>query len=126
MRHKLGNKKLGRRVQHRLSMLKNQVVSILKYSKINTTEAKAKQTRRMIEKVIRIASEDNVHRRRLASSIVREPKMLKKLFHEIGPSFKDRNGGYTRILKMGKRHGDNADMVVLELVESNSVETSEE
>ena len=116
MRHKLGNKKLGRRVQHRLSMLKNQVVSLLEHSKIHTTEAKAKETRRMAEKVIRIASEDNVHRRRLASSIVRQPKILKKLFHEIGPNYKDRKGGYTRILKMGKRHGDNADMVILELV----------
>jgi large subunit ribosomal protein L17 len=116
MRHRLGNKKLGRRVQHRLSMLKNQVVSVLKHSKINTTEAKAKETRRMLEKVIRLASEDNAHRRRLAARIVREPKVLKKLFHEIGPEYKDRKGGYTRILKMGKRHGDNADMVVLELV----------
>ncbi len=116
MRHRLGNKKLGRRVPHRLSMLKNQVVSLLKHDKITTTEAKAKETRRMAEKVIRLASEDNVHNRRLAAVIVREPKILKKLFHEVGPNYKERLGGYTRILKLGKRHGDNADLVSLELV----------
>lgn len=120
MRHRNANKKLGRRVPHRLSMLKNQVVSLLKHKSIATTETKAKETRRLAERVIRLASQDNAHRRRLAAVIVREPAVLKELFHEIGPKYESRPGGYTRILKTGKRIGDNADMCVLTLVEQET------
>lgn len=120
MRHRNANKKLGRRVPHRLSMLKNQVVSLLKHGTIQTTEVKAKETRRLAERVIRIAAQDSAHRRRLASLIVREPDVLKELFMEIGPKYESRPGGYTRILKTGKRVGDNAPMCILSLVEQET------
>ncbi len=119
MRHVKGNKKLGRRTAHRLSMFRNQVMSLIEHERITTTEAKAKETRRLAERVIRLAAregDDGVHRRRLASRIVTNQEILKKLFAEIGPKYVKRPGGYTRILKAGRRRGDNAEMVVLELV----------
>lgn len=127
MRHVKGNKKLGRKPAHRLSMLRNQVMSLIEHEKITTTEAKAKETRKMAERVIRLASregDDGVHRRRLVSRVVTNREILKKLFAEIGPKYVRRPGGYTRILKTGRRRGDNAEMCVLELVEGEAAQAS--
>ena len=123
MRHVKGNKKLGRRTAHRLSMFRNQVMSLILHEKIMTTEQKAKETRKIAERMIRLASRtdgDGCHRRRLASRIVTDREILKKLFDEIGPKYTKRMGGYTRILKTGRRRGDNAEMCLLQLVEGEA------
>ncbi|HNY12005.1 MAG TPA: 50S ribosomal protein L17 [Candidatus Wallbacteria bacterium] len=122
MRHKDANKKLGRRVPHRRSMFRNQVISLFTHSKIVTTEAKAKETSRIAEKLITIArqmTEDKTNTMNLKNSaftILNDKKMVDKLFHEIAPQYKDRNGGYTRMYKLGTRAGDAAEMAMLELV----------
>ncbi len=122
MRHQLANKKLGRRVPHRRSLFRNQIISLMTHDKIITTEAKAKETRRIAEKLITIArqlSDDkakNMHLKNCAFTILNDKKMVEKLFNEIAPQYKERNGGYTRIYKLGRRAGDAAEMAMLELV----------
>ncbi|HBC75254.1 MAG: 50S ribosomal protein L17 [Candidatus Wallbacteria bacterium GWC2_49_35] len=122
MRHQLANKKLGRRVPHRRSLFRNQIISLMTHNKIITTEAKAKETRRIAEKLITIArqvSEDkskNMHLKNLAFTILNDKKMVEKLFNEIAPQYKERDGGYTRIYKLGRRAGDAAEMAMLEFV----------
>ncbi len=122
MRHQLANKKLGRRVPHRRSLFRNQIISLMTHNKIITTEAKAKETRRIAEKLITIArqvSEDkakNMHLKNLAFTILNDKKMVDKLFNEIAPQYKERDGGYTRIYKLGRRAGDAAEMAMLEFV----------
>jgi len=124
VRHREANKKLGRRTAHRQSMFRNQVISLLNNSKIITTEAKAKETRRIAEKLITLArgmSEDRTNTMNLknqANCILNDRKMVDRLFHEIAPTYKDRNGGYTRIYKLGTRAGDAAEMAMLELVKT--------
>lgn len=122
MRHQLANKKLGRRVPHRRSLFRNQIISLMTHNKIITTEAKAKETRRIAEKLITIArqvSEDkakNMHLKNLAFTILNDKKMVEKLFNELAPQYKERDGGYTRIYKLGRRAGDAAEMAMLEFV----------
>lgn len=122
MRHKFANKKLGRNVAHRKAMLRNQIISLITHNRIITTEAKAKETKRLAEKLITLArksSDDkvkNLHLKRLAFEILNDRKLVDKLFNEIGPLYKERNGGYTRIYKLGRRAGDAAPMALLELV----------
>jgi len=122
VRHQLANKKLGRRVPHRRAMFRNQVISLFTHSKIITTEAKAKETCRIAEKLITIArqsSEDkakNMHLKNSAFTILNDKKVVDKLFNDIAPQYKERNGGYTRMYKLGRRAGDAAEMAMLELV----------
>ena len=116
MRHKLGLRKLNRTSAHRLAMLRNMMNSLLRHEAIKTTLPKAKELRRVVEPMITLAKEPTVANKRLAFNRLRDREIVVKLFNEIGPMFKDRKGGYTRILKMGYRVGDNAPLAYVELV----------
>lgn len=116
MRHRKSGKRLGRNSSHRKAMYKNMMVSLLRHEFIKTTVPKAKELRRFVEPLITMAKEDNVHRRRVAFSRLRDREMVTKLFDEIGPFYKKRPGGYLRILKCDFRSGDNAPMAYVELV----------
>ncbi len=98
-------------------MARNMVTSLFRFERITTTKAKAKEVRKAAEKLITRSKVDSVHNRRTAAKFIQDEKILNKLFTEIGPRMKDRNGGYTRILKLGFRQGDAADVVILELVD---------
>jgi large subunit ribosomal protein L17 len=117
---------LSRTTAHRRAMSRNMVTSLFRYERITTTEAKAKEVRKAAEKLITRAKVDSVHNRRIAAKFIADEKILNKLFTEIGPRMKDRNGGYTRILKMGFRQGDAANTVIFELVDYKLPEASEE
>ena len=108
---------LSRTTAQRRAMSRNMVTSLFRYERITTTEAKAKEVRKAAEKLITRAKVDSVHNRREAAKFIADEKILNKLFTEIGPRMKDRNGGYTRILKLGFRQGDAADTVIFELVD---------
>lgn len=116
MRHGVGGRKLGRTTSHRTAMLRNMVTSFLKFEKIETTDAKAKELRRVAEKMITLAKQGGLHARRQAAAVIRDKDVVKKLFDEIGARFADRQGGYTRIVKTGFRAGDSAPMAVIELM----------
>ncbi|MCF0242607.1 MAG: 50S ribosomal protein L17 [Treponema sp.] len=117
MNHKNGFNPLSRTTAHRRAMSRNMVTSLFRYERITTTKSKALEVRKAAEKLITRAKEDTVHNRRQAAKFIADEKILNKLFTEIGPRMKDRNGGYTRVLKMGYRQGDAADVVILELVD---------
>ena len=117
MRHGHGLRKLNRTSSHRLAMLQNMMNSLIEHEAIKTTVPKAKELRRVIEPMITLAKEDSVANRRLAFNCLRDRDSVTKLFNELGPRFKARPGGYTRILKMGFRVGDNAPMAYVELVD---------
>ena len=117
MRHGHGLRKLNRTSEHRLAMLRNMCVSLLRHEAIKTTVPKAKELRRVVEPMITLAKEDSVANRRLAFNRLRDRDIVTKLFNDLGPRFKVRPGGYTRILKMGFRVGDNAPMALVELVD---------
>ena len=116
MRHGVGGRKLGRTTSHRTAMLRNMVTSFLKHEKIETTDVKAKELRRVAEKMITLAKKGGLHARRQAAAVIRDKDVVKKLFDEIGARFADRQGGYTRIVKTGFRAGDSAPMAVIELM----------
>ena len=117
MRHRVGGRKLGRATDHRLAMYKNLVTDVLRYEKVTTTEAKAKEVQAMVEKVITLARVDSVHRRRLARARVTDPLIVEKLFTTLKERYAERPGGYTRVLKLEPRLGDGASMAVIMLVE---------
>lgn len=117
MRHGLGLRKLNRTSSHRLAMLRNMMNSLIEHEVIKTTVPKAKELRRVVEPMITLAKEATVANRRLAFDRLRDRDSVVKLFNELGPRFKARPGGYTRILKMGYRVGDNAPMALVELVD---------
>ena len=117
MRHRHGQRKLNRTTSHRLAMLRNMMVSLIKHEAIKTTLPKAKELRRVVEPLVTLAKEPTVANKRLAFNRLRDREVVVKLFNEIGPRFANRNGGYTRILKMGFRVGDNAPMAYMEFVE---------
>ena len=117
MNHKNGFNPLSRTTAHRRAMSRNMVTSLFRYERITTTKSKALEVRKAAEKLITRAKVDTVHNRRIAGKFIADEKILNKLFTEIGPRMKDRNGGYTRVLKMGFRQGDAADVVILELVD---------
>ena len=121
MRHGLGLRKLNRTSSHRLAMLRNMMNSLIEHEAIKTTLPKAKELRRVIEPMITLAKEPTVANRRLAFDRLRDRDSVVKLFNELGPRFKTRPGGYTRILKMGFRVGDNAPMAYVELVDRPEV-----
>lgn len=111
-----GYKKLGRPTAHRKSMLRNLTTDLLKYGRIQTTLDRAKETRRMAEKMITLGKRGDLHAKRQAFAYLTDESVVAKLFDEIAPNYADRNGGYTRILKLGPRQGDNAEVVFVELV----------
>lgn len=101
-------------------MLRNMATSLLRHERIRTTEAKAKEVRPFVERLITLARTDDVHSRRMARRYIADREIMQKLFDQIGPRFKDRNGGYTRILKLGARRGDGAEVAVIELLGRDS------
>ncbi len=111
-----GTRKLGRASDHRDAMLRNLVTSLLENGRIETTVEKAKETRCMAEKMITLGKENTLHTRRQALSYITKEDVVTKVFSEIAPKYADRNGGYTRILKLGPRRGDAAEMAIIELV----------
>lgn len=124
MRHAKAGRKLNRTSAHRLAMLQNMVVSLIRHERITTTHPKAKEARRLAEKVVTLGKTDSVHSRRLAFRIVQDETIVKKVFDVLGPRFAQRPGGYTRIVKVGFRHGDNAPMSILEFVERTPEEVA--
>ena len=125
MRHRKSGKKLNRNSSHRQAMFRNMAVSLIEHEVIKTTVVKAKELRRFAEPLITLSKEDTVANRRLAFDRTRSKAAVGKLFSEIGPRSKDRNGGYTRILKCGVRKGDSAPMAFIELVDRNGLSESE-
>ena len=121
MRHGKSGRHLSRTSSHRKSMFKNMMVSLLRHELIKTTEPKAKELRRFMERIITLAKEDNLHRRRLALSRLGDRDIVTKLFTDIGPFYKQRPGGYLRVLKCDFRSGDNAPMAIVELVDRRDV-----
>ena len=117
MNHKNGFNPLSRTTAHRRAMTRNMVTSLFRYERITTTKAKALEVRKSAEKLITRAKVDSVHNRREVAKFIQDEKVLNKLFTEIGPRMQERNGGYTRVLKLGYRQGDAADVVILELVD---------
>ena len=117
MRHRHGLRKLNRTSSHRLAMLRNMTVSLLKHEAIRTTLPKAKELRRVAEPIITLGKNPTLANRRLAFDRLRDRDVVVKLFDELGPRYKARNGGYLRILKWGFRNGDNAPMALVELVD---------
>jgi len=121
MRHRLGLRKLNRTSSHRLAMLRNMTVSLLRHETIKTTLPKAKELRRVVEPIITLGKKPSLANRRLAFDRLRDREMVVKLFDEIGPRYASRNGGYLRILKCGFRDGDNAPMAFVELLDQPEV-----
>jgi large subunit ribosomal protein L17 len=117
MRHRLGLRKLNRTSAHRLAMLRNMTVSLLRHETIKTTLPKAKELRRVAERIITLGKQATLANRRLAFDRLRDREIVGKLFSEIGPRYATRNGGYLRILKCGFRQGDNAPMAFIELLD---------
>ncbi len=117
MKHKNGFNPLSRRSAHRRALHRNMVTSLFKYERITTTKQKAMEIRRTAEKLITRAKVDTVHNRRQAATYLWDKAILNKLFTDIGPRMKDRKGGYTRVLKLGFREGDAAQVAILELVD---------
>jgi len=117
MRHRHGLRKLNKTSSHRLAMLRNMTVSLLKHEAIKTTLPKAKELRKVAEPIITLGKEPTLANKRLAFDRLRDRDIVVKLFDELGPRYKARNGGYLRILKMGFRQGDNAPMAYVELVD---------
>ena len=117
MRHRHGLRKLNRTSSHRLAMLRNMTVSLLKHEAIKTTLPKAKELRKVAEPIITLGKNPTLANRRLAFDRLRDREIVDKLFEELGPRYKARNGGYLRILKFGFRQGDNAPMALVELVD---------
>ncbi|MFA5370853.1 MAG: 50S ribosomal protein L17 [Sideroxydans sp.] len=117
MRHRLGLRKLNRTSSHRLAMLRNMTVSLLRHEVIKTTLPKAKELRRVAEPILTLGKNPSLANRRLAFARLRDREMVSKLFDELGPRYAARNGGYSRILKFGFRKGDNAPMALIELLD---------
>lgn len=117
MRHNKAGRRLGRTTSHREAMFRNMVTSLLSHEKITTTDAKAKEIRSVAEKMITLGKRGDLHSMRLAAAYIREKSVVTKLFTTIAPRYKERLGGYTRIIKLGIRQGDTAPISLIELVE---------
>ena len=120
MRHGKAGRKLNRTSSHRTAMFANMAASLIEHEQIVTTLPKAKELRPVVEKLVTLAKRGDLHARRLAMARMRDEAMVKKLFETIGPRYKERNGGYTRVLKAGFRHGDNAPVAVIEFVDRDT------
>jgi len=121
MRHGVKGRKLGRTASHRLATLKSLATSVLKHKRIKTTVAKAKEARGLVDKLITKAKRNDLHSRRLVLEYVNDKDVVKELFNEVVPKVGDRPGGYTRVIKLGRRLGDAAELAILELVDYNDV-----
>src|SRR5689334_9648789 len=126
MRHHLSGRQLSRNAPHRQAMLRNMSVSLLRHETIRTTLPKAKELRRVVEPLITLAKSDGDANRRLAFSRLRDAEVVEKLFADLGPRFKARPGGYTRILRMNPRAGDSAPMALMQLVDGPAAAAAEE
>jgi len=124
MRHRKSGRRLGRNSAHRKAMYRNMAASLMRHETIRTTLPKAKELRRVVEPLITLAKDDQVSKRRLAFSRLRDEVAVGKLFNELGPRFKDRPGGYLRILKIGRRSGDAAPMALIQLLDQPEIESS--
>ena len=116
MRHRVAGRKLSRHTQHRELMFRNMLVSLLQHERIRTTLAKGKELRSWADRIISLGKQGTLHARRRAFALLRDKKVVKRLFDEIAPKFKDRQGGYTRVYKLGWRQGDAAPLSLVELV----------
>lgn len=117
MRHNKSGRRLGRTTSHRVAMFRNMITSFLSHERITTTDAKAKELRSIADKMITLGKRGDLHAMRQAASYIREKSVVTKLFATIAPRYTDRPGGYTRIVKLGLRPGDNAQLSMIELVE---------
>ncbi len=116
MRHMKEGRKLRRTASHRKALLRNMVSSLFEFEKIETTDAKAKELKKVADKMITWGKRGDLHARRLTLRVISNRKVVQKLFSDIAPRFKERNGGYTRIIKTGRRKGDNAPLSIIELI----------
>ncbi len=123
MRHNVSGRKLNRTAAHRKMLYRNLITALFKHERIQTTVPKAKEARILAEKMITFAKAGDLHSRRMAARKINEPAILQKLFTEIGPRYTDRPGGYTRIMRLGFRKGDNAEIAILELVDGTAKPT---
>ena len=121
MRHQKKTVRLGRKAEHRKALLANQVCSLIEHRRIKTTLAKAKAVRPLAEKMVTLGKDGSIHARRTAFATLRHKDAVKKLFDEIAPASTDRNGGYTRIIRLGQRHSDSASMALIEWVDATIV-----
>ncbi len=117
MRHRKSGRQLGRNSSHRKAMFRNMVTSLFEHERVQTTDAKAREVRRVAEKLITLGKRGDLHARRQALAYVRSKTVVAKLFAELSPRYANRPGGYTRIVKLGSRRGDNAPMSLVELVQ---------
>jgi large subunit ribosomal protein L17 len=117
MRHRASHRKLGRKTEHRISLLRNLAASLISHGRIRTTEAKAKELRPFVEKLVTLGKRDSLHARRHALSILPRREVVTKLFSDVSPRFSERPGGYTRILKLAHRQGDGASMAFIQFVD---------
>ena len=117
MRHNKTGRRLGRKPDHRQHMMRNMVTSFLEHEKITTTDTRAKELRKVVDKMITLGKRGDLHARRQALQVIRDRKVVGKLFEMIAPRYTDRPGGYTRIIRLANRQGDNAPMAIIELVE---------
>ncbi len=117
MKHRIVGRRLDRTTEHRTAMLKNMATSLFRHERIVTTTPKAKELKRFADKIVTLAKKGTAHARRQANVEIRDVEVLNKLFATIGPRFGSRQGGYTRLVRVGRRAGDNAEMAVIELVE---------
>jgi large subunit ribosomal protein L17 len=125
MKHRVVGRRLDRTTEHRTAMFRNMVTSLIQHERIVTTTPKAKELKRFAEKIITLAKKGGIHARRIAFRDVRDPAALAKLFETIGPRFSARAGGYTRIVRVARRAGDNAELAMIELVERTPTEAAE-
>jgi large subunit ribosomal protein L17 len=114
MRHLKAYRRLGMNASHRKAMMRNMVTSLIEHERIETTDTRAKEIRRLADRMVTLGKRGDLHSLRLSLKTVRTKTAAKKLFDELAPRFKEKQGGYTRIVKIGRRHGDNADMAILE------------
>lgn len=121
MRHRVRSRKLGRTSAHRLALYRNMVTSLLEHERIQTTDAKAKEVRRVAERMITLGKRGTLHARRRAMRIIRRREVTAKVFDELADRYRDRHGGYTRVLKLGIRKGDAAPVSIVELVQAGEV-----
>src|SRR5512136_2298742 len=119
MRHRVGGRKLGRKTPHRISMFRNMVTSLLDHERIRTTLDRAKAVRPIAERMITLGKRETLHARRQALAFIKDPAVVAKLFETLAPRFAQRKGGYTRIIRLGFRDGDGAQMAIIELIGSD-------
>jgi large subunit ribosomal protein L17 len=122
MRHRVAGVKLGRSPAHRRALFRNLVTALLRHEVVRTTDAKAKELRRWGDRMITLGKQGSLHARRRAATLIRQQSVLKKLFDEIAPRYASRQGGYTRVVKLGRRHGDAAPLSLVELVDRPGTE----